>query len=390
MDLTTVPFTNDGELRAFVGHHQRGPDEPEHCGGPVQRGPDHAGWLLSLPNAIVTNNGAITVVSGTIQSGGANVLPALRTNTGSLTLTPTVTLTGPLTNSGTVWLKGGTFRANTYTQSGGSTRVDPGATLKAGTTGTAAVGINAGTLLGGGTVQGVVSNGGVVQPGAAGNPLTVTGSYTQASGGVFGATINGSTTPGTDFSKLVTSGAATLSGRLSIGTAPAFNPPVGTSVRILEAGSRSGTFSTVEGIDSLPAGKYWRVVYNATGVSLVVVADPVASVGSATTVEGNTGTTTLTFPVTLDQPSDRSVSINYSTVDQTATAPSDYTSASGTLTFAAGETSKNITVTVNGDTIFEPDETFLVRLSGPSNASVGTNDGVGTITNDDPEPPGSP
>ena len=44
-------------------------------------------------------------------------------------------------------------------------------------------------------------------------------------------------------------------------------------------------------------------------------------------------------------------------------------------------------MTVNGDTTFEPDETFLVRLSGPSNASIGTNDGIGTITNDDPEPP---
>ncbi len=387
LDLTTVPFTNDGELKATSGTTTVSPTNLTTAGVLNNGTLTTQGGILNLPNAIVTNKGVVTVVSGGINTAGASALPALRSNTGSLTLTPSVTLTGPMTNAGTVWLKGGTFRGNSYTQSGGSTRVDPGATLKAGTTGTAAVAINAGTLLGGGTVQGVVSNGGVVQPGAAGNPLTVTGSYTQASGGVFGATINGTATPGTDFSKLVTSGAATLSGRLSIGTAPAFDPPVGTSVRILEAGSRSSTFSSVEGIDSLPTGKYWRAVYDGTGVSLRVVADPVASVGSASTAEGDTGTATVTFPVTLDQASDRPVSIDYSTVDQTATAPSDYASASGTLTFAPGETSKSVAVTVNGDATFEPDETFLVRLSGPSNASIGTNDGTGTITNDDPEPP---
>ena len=387
LDLTTVPFTNDGELKATSGTTTVSPTNLTTAGVLNNGTLTTQGGILSLPNAIVTNKGVVTVVSGGINTAGASALPALRTNTGSLTLTPERHPDRPADQSGHRLAQGRNLPRQLLHP---VRRLDPRRprrALKAGTTGTAAVAINAGTLLGGGTVQGVVSNGGVVQPGAAGNPLTVTGSYTQASGGVFGATINGSTTPGTDFSKLVTSGAAALSGRLSIGTAPAFNPPVGTSVRILEAGSRSGTFSTVEGIDSLPAGKYWRVVYNATGVSLVVVADPVASVGSATTVEGNTGTTTLTFPVTLDQPSDRSVSINYSTVDQTATAPSDYTSASGTLTFAAGETSKNITVTVNGDTTFEPDETFLVRLSGPSNASIGTNDGMGTITNDDPEPP---
>ncbi len=387
LDLTTVRFTNDGELRALSGTTTVAPTNLSGAGVLANGKLTTQGGVISLPNAIVTNQGSITVVSGGIQTGGATALPALRTNSGSLTLTPTVTLTGPLSNSGDVWLKGGTFRANTYTQSGGSTRVDPGATLKAGTTGTAAVTINAGTLLGGGTVQGVVSNGGVVQPGAAGSPLTVTGSYSQVPGGAFGATINGATTPGTDFSRLNVSGAATLGGRLSIGSAPGFNPAIGTSIRILNAGSRSGTFSTVEGTDTLPAGKYWRVQYDATGVSLLVVADPVVSVGGASTTEGDSGTTTLSFPVTLDQASDRSVTVDYATVDQTASAPSDYVATSGTLTFAPGETSKTVSVTVNGDTTFEPDETFLVRLSNPVRSSLGTNDGVGTVTNNDPEPP---
>ncbi len=330
LDLTTLPFTNDGELRASSGTTTVSPTNLSAAGVLENGALTTQGGVVSLPNAIVTNKGAITVNSGGIQTGGANALPALRTNTatGSLTLVPTLTLTGPLTNAGAVRVRGGTLRASSYTQTAGSTRIDPTATLKSGTTGTGAVAINAGSLLGGGTVQGVVSNAGVLQPGDAGSPLSITGSYTQATGGGFGVTVNGATTAGTDFSKLTDSGAATLNGRLSIGTAPSYNPPVGTSVRILDAGSRTGTFSTVEGADTLPAGKYWRVQYDATGVSLLVVADPAASVGSVAPVEGDAGTTTLTFPVTLDQASDRSVTLDYTTVDLTATAPGDYVSSS--------------------------------------------------------------
>ena len=62
--------------------------------------------------------------------------------------------------------------------------------------------------------------------------------------------------------------------------------------------------------------------------------------------------------------------------------------ATGTFTFAPGETSKTLSVTVNGDTTFEPDETFLLRPHRPAvNGAIASNDGVGTITNDDPEPP---
>jgi hypothetical protein len=164
---------------------------------------------------------------------------------------------------------------------------------------------------------------------------------------------------------------------------------VGTSIRILEAGSRSGTFSSVTGI-ALPNNKYYNVVYDATGVSLVVAADPKASVGNASVAEGNAGTSTVNVAVTLDQASTRTVSYDYTTVAQTASAGSDYVTSSGTLTYAPGETTKNVSVTVNGDATFEPDETLLVRLSNPTNGTVQTNDGVVTITNDDSAdvPPG--
>ena len=67
-------------------------------------------------------------------------------------------------------------------------------------------------------------------------------------------------------------------------------------------------------------------------------------------------------------------------------ADNDYQANSGTLNFAANETTKQITVLVNGDTTFETDEIFTVHLSGASNATISTADGTGTIVNDDAAP----
>jgi Calx-beta domain len=73
-----------------------------------------------------------------------------------------------------------------------------------------------------------------------------------------------------------------------------------------------------------------------------------------------------------------------SSADGTATvADSDYQAASGTLTFAPGDTSKQITVLVNGDATVEPNETFPVNLSNPANATIADGQGQGTIVNDD-------
>jgi len=56
------------------------------------------------------------------------------------------------------------------------------------------------------------------------------------------------------------------------------------------------------------------------------------------------------------------------------------------LSFAPGETQKTVTVTVTGDTTYEPNETFAVNLSAPTNAVLGTAQGLGTIQNDDLAP----
>ncbi len=111
-----------------------------------------------------------------------------------------------------------------------------------------------------------------------------------------------------------------------------------------------------------------------------------ASIADAQIVEGNSGTKTLEFTVTLSAASGLPITFNYATADQTAVAGTDYTAATGSITFAAGETSKKIAVTINGDTDVEPNETFLVNLSGTTFATIADGQAVGTIVDDDNTP----
>lgn len=118
---------------------------------------------------------------------------------------------------------------------------------------------------------------------------------------------------------------------------------------------------------------------------------PSISVNDVSVNEGNSGTTPATFTVSLSQASGKTVTVNYATSDDTATQPSDYASASGTVTFNPGDTSKQVTVNVNGDTTVEPDERFHLDLATPANATIADALGVGTITNDDVgSPPATP
>ena len=110
------------------------------------------------------------------------------------------------------------------------------------------------------------------------------------------------------------------------------------------------------------------------------------TINDVSVTEGNSGTKTATFTVTLAPTSTQAVTVGYATANGTATAGSDYVAASGTLTFAAGVSTQTIAVTINGDATVESDETFLVNLSGATNATIGDAQGVGTITNDDSRP----
>lgn len=116
---------------------------------------------------------------------------------------------------------------------------------------------------------------------------------------------------------------------------------------------------------------------------------PSLSVSDAARAEGNSGTATLNFTVSLSKAATGPVTVQYGTANGTASAGSDYTAKSGTLTFAAGETSKKVSVAVSGDTVVEANETLTLNLSGASGATIADGLGAGTITNDDVAVPAS-
>ncbi len=113
-------------------------------------------------------------------------------------------------------------------------------------------------------------------------------------------------------------------------------------------------------------------------------ATPALSINDVSVVEGNSGTTNAIFTVSLDASYPTPVTVDYATADNTANAGSDYTAKSGTLTFAPGDTSKTITVLVNGNAVNETNETFFVDLSNPVGGILMDAHGIGTIINDDP------
>jgi probable HAF family extracellular repeat protein len=138
------------------------------------------------------------------------------------------------------------------------------------------------------------------------------------------------------------------------------------------------------------AGQIAAMALDARGVQHAVLLNPrpedapLISIGDVSVTEGNTGTRTATFTVTLSTSSTQPVTVAFATANGTATAGSDYTAQSGTVTFAPGQRSATITVVVKGDTSGEPNETFQVNLSQPVGAVIADGQGVGTIVDDEP------
>jgi predicted extracellular nuclease len=113
-------------------------------------------------------------------------------------------------------------------------------------------------------------------------------------------------------------------------------------------------------------------------------ATPALAVNDVSAIEGDSGTTSFIFAFGLSQPAGvGGVSIDYATADGTATAGSDYVAANGTATIPEGSNSVTFSVTVNGDTTTEADETFFVNIVSATGAIVADGQGLGTIQNDD-------
>ena len=185
------------------------------------------------------------------------------------------------------------------------------------------------------------------------------------------------------------------------GTATAGSDYVATSNTLnFAAGSgaaQSQTVSvTINGDTTIePDEAFFVNLLNATGGGTIVKSQGIGtisnddavgsiSIGDVTIAEGNAGTSTATFTVTRTG-GNAAFDLTYATADGTATAGSDYVAQpTGTVSFAAGDLTKTISVTINGDATVEPDETFFVNLLNVTGGgTIVKSQGIGTISNDD-------
>jgi parallel beta-helix repeat protein len=188
------------------------------------------------------------------------------------------------------------------------------------------------------------------------------------------STANGSATSGSDYTA--------TSSTLTFGTGETSKS---ISIPILQDNVYEGneTFSVTL---SSPGGG--ALLASPATATVTITDDDVpsrATIADAHVTEGNSGTVNATFNVALSPAPTAPASVAWTTNPGTAGA-ADFAAANGTLNFAAGETQKTITVAINGDTFYEPDETFTVALSNPVNILIDRAVATGTITNDDPQP----
>lgn len=168
------------------------------------------------------------------------------------------------------------------------------------------------------------------------------------------------------------------------------------------AANRTAISSTINSLSIAPGAEFWIRwnSFDATGADdglgiddFSITANPTGgpvtpnlSINDVTQAEGDSGTTTFTFTVSLSSPANAGgVTFDIATADGTATtANNDYVTNSLTgQTIAQGNSSYMFNVTVNGDTTPEPNETFFVNVTNVSGATVVDGQGLGTINNDD-------
>lgn len=342
----------------------------------------------------VTGITGTDIAVGSVSGSGNVHLGAKRLTIGGLNAS--TTLSGVIDGSGGALTKSGTGTltltgANTYT---GSTDVSGGtlhvANASGSATGTGNVGVGAGaTLAGTGTIAGNVNlaSAARVAPGGTLGTLTINGSLTWG-----GATDTSSML----FYDLSTNSAA--SDRIAVGGN--FTRGAGTTFRFDFGGTgeagRTYTLATFAGTNfnvadfsysNLAPGLNGTFVLTATDLQFIV--GPAGALAfSAANFPVGEGAGTATITVERTGGSVGAVTVNYATSNGTALAGSDYTAASGTLTFAHGVTSQTFLVTLADDSLVESSEAITLTLSSPGGgASLGaTSTASITITDNDAAP----
>jgi autotransporter-associated beta strand protein len=318
-----------------------------------------AGTSLILTGNLNLNGNTLTItgsgdteISGVISGAASNVT---KTGSGKLSLSAD----------------------NTYS---GATIVNDGELLLAsGDISDSAVTVDGGTLSGSGATGALTATGGTVSPGTSVGAINVNGNMSLGAGSALDIEING-TTAGTDYDQIVVTGAVALDGP-TLNLTYGFTPEIGDSFIII---SDDGVDVVTGSFDGLAPG----ASVGPTGVPIVIDYDggdgnDVALTVMAMTIDDVTVDSSdvdeVVFTVSLSAFSAAEVSVDYATADGTATAPTDYTATSGTLTFAPLEISKTIAVPLSGNPQGTGDKTFTVALTNPTNALISRAEGTGTI-----------
>ncbi len=231
------------------------------------------GGKLQFNGANIVTNGADIFLNGTSSAivdennndGLRNFAATTRKGTLVLKNGKSITTPGAYSNDGRLTLsKGTTFTSSgPYTQTNGITKVDGILNGLSGVT------IQAGRVFGVGVIQGVVTSGGSITPGASNNggTLSVKGTYTQNSLGSLNIFINASTS-----GQLAVANGVSLAGRLTIKLVKTV-PPIGSTYTILTGSAITGQFSPVNGL-SINSNEHFEIAYNPSNVTLTVVSGP--------------------------------------------------------------------------------------------------------------------
>lgn len=184
--------------------------------------------------------------------------------------------------------------------------------------------------------------------------------------------------------------------RLIAGTAGPADFTATTGTVTIPAGAAAATIPVTVRGDALdePTETFTATLSSPSGATLgdaggtVAVVDddgaPRLAVSDVALAEGHSGSGGAAFTIRLSAPAANDVTVTYTTADGTASAGSDYTARTGTVTFAAGQVSTTIVVSNAGDTAVESNETFLLRLANPVGAALSDSSGLATLRNDDP------
>jgi hypothetical protein len=338
--------------------------------------------IADAPGVVEDANGTSTSVVFTVslsRSSGSAVTFDYATTNGSAAAPDDF-----LATSGTVTIAAGQLSTNLRVTVNGDDLVEPNETFTLAITNAAGGGVTLGTAVGSTTITNDDA-----RTISIGDCPVLEGNAPSTTAAVFTVTLSQAIGTDVSFQYDTVDGTATAGGNDYVavaggtGVIKAGQTQTNIIVTVNGDSSSEGVYETFDVVLSNPSGN--ATLGASTGTCQIVDDDnlPALMVDSPSVAEGDSGTTTAAFTVSLTVPVASDVTFLYATADGTATAGSDYAAASGGGVIPAGQSQTTVVVQVQGDPWNENSETFRLVLSQPTNATLLTATGTCTIVNDD-------